>query len=571
MKVKRIFAPDMRQAMRRVREEIGPDAVIVSNHRVAGGVEVVAAHEQEYEAAQAEFKRQSQERRRRDEQVQALTGANRSSAGRQGAVLEDEMRKVRARIASAQQQSGVAAEPDMGVMRNRQIGQDDDEDLRSILESLKQRQKSRAEVVAPPFDASGFDADPFAPGSRPEPSFRTEAAPGSATRPEPVSWSESAPRSAAPLRPELQLRPQSVSAPQAPAPAEHPVASQSSEHTRNTQNSQDHERILSMQDEIQQLKVMLQQQLQAQAQPQMQAPQPAPVQPAPAPQPAAVQPAQTAAQPQLRLSRRLDSLGIGPRVVRHLVSSIEQDIEIDKAWRSSLARLSDAIPVVGEEFIERGGMVAFVGPTGVGKTTTIGKLAARYVLKHGSASLALVTTDTYRLAAHEQLRTFGRILDVPVRVVDENHSLDDVLHSLKGKRLVLIDTAGMSADEPHTAAQIELLQGVSLRLKKLLVLSCSSQKRVIESAYNTYQTLGLSGCVLSKLDESGSLGEALTLSIEKQLPIAYVTDGQKIPDDIGVARRHDLVSRAVVTAQKAQEREQQADEGPDLSFIGRAG
>lgn len=563
MKVKRIFAPDMRQAMRRVREEIGPDAVIVSNHRVAGGVEVVAAHEQEYEAAQAEFKRQSQERRRRDEQVQTLTGADRSGAGRQGGVLEDEMRKVRARIASAQQQSGVAMEPDMGVMRNRQIGQDDDEDLRSILESLKQRQKSRAEVVAPPFEGSGFEADPFAPGSRPEPTFRPEAAPGPEPRQEP------APRSAAQLRSEPQLRPQSASAPQGPAAAEYPGESRSS---RNTQDTQDHERILSMQDEIQQLKVMLQQQLQAQAQPQMQAPPAAPIQPAPS-QPAPPPAAQPAAMPQaqVRLSRRLDSLGIGPRVVRHLVSSIEQDVEIDKAWRSSLARLSDAIPVVGEEFIERGGMVAFVGPTGVGKTTTIGKLAARYVLKYGSASLALVTTDTYRIAAHEQLRTFGRILDVPVRVVDENHSLDEVLHSLKGKRLVLIDTAGMSADEPHTAAQIELLQGVSLRLKKLLVLSCSSQKRVIESAYNTYQTLGLSGCVLSKLDESGSLGEALTLSIEKQLPIAYVTDGQKIPDDIGVARRHDLVSRAVVTTQKAQEREQQADEGPDLSFIGRAG
>jgi flagellar biosynthesis protein FlhF len=503
MKVKRIFAPDMRQAMRRVREEIGPDAVIVSNHRVAGGVEVVAAHEQEYEAAQAEFKRQSQERRRRDEQVQALTGG-----GRQGAVLEDEMRKVKARIASAQQQSELPSEPGIGVVRNRQIERDDDEDLRTILASLQQRQQARASVVAPPFDA----------------------------------------------RPEAPMRQRPVESHQRPVESRNSAADGASE---------DHQRILTMQQEIQQLKTMLQQQLQ----PPLRAPEP--VEPVVARRP--VPPTAAAPAPQARLSRRLDSLGIGARVVRHLVSSIEQDIELDKAWRSSLARLSDAIPVVGEEFIERGGMVAFVGPTGVGKTTTIGKLAARYVLKYGSASLALVTTDTYRIAAHEQLRTFGRILDVPVRVVDENHSLDEVLQSLKGKRLVLIDTAGMSADEPHTAAQIELLQGVSLRLKKLLVLSCSSQRRVIESAYATYQSLGLSGCVLSKLDESGSLGEALTLAIEKQLPIAYVTDGQKIPDDIGVARRHDLVSRAVVTTQKAQEREQQAGEGPDLAFIGRTG
>ncbi|NVK42660.1 MAG: flagellar biosynthesis protein FlhF [Oceanospirillaceae bacterium] len=476
MKVKRIFAPDMRQAMRRVREEIGPDAVIVSNHRVAGGVEVVAAHEQEYEAAQAEFRRQGQERRRREELMR-----RQESAGRQGAGLDDEMRKVRARIAAAQQQAAQPAEPGLDVVRNRQIESEEDDEMRSILETLKARQQARMAVPA-------FDPEP-----------------------------------------------------ERPAPAS--AASEAG----------DHRMILTMQHEIKQLRAMLETQLKS---------------PPPAAAPArAQQPPAT----QAKLTRRLDSLGIGGRVVRHLVADIEQDIELDKAWRGSLARLSDAIPVVGEEFIERGGMVAFVGPTGVGKTTTIGKLAARYVLRYGSSSLALVTTDSYRIAAHEQLRTFGRILDVPVRVADENHSLEEVLQSLKGKRLVLIDTAGMSASEPHTGEQIELLKGVSLRMKKLLVLSCSSQRRVLESAYDTYRALGLSGCVLSKLDESGSLGEALTLAIEKQLPIAYVTDGQKIPDDIGVARRHDLVSRAVVTAQKALEREQQSGDDPDLAFIGRTG
>jgi flagellar biosynthesis protein FlhF len=93
-----------------------------------------------------------------------------------------------------------------------------------------------------------------------------------------------------------------------------------------------------------------------------------------------------------------------------------------------------------------------------------------------------------------------------------------------------------------------------MRIKKLLVLSCSSQRQLLESAWQTYSRLGLQGCVLSKMDESGSLGEALTLAVEKQMPIAYVADGQKIPDDIGLARRHDLVSRAVVTAQRDGER-----------------
>jgi len=100
---------------------------------------------------------------------------------------------------------------------------------------------------------------------------------------------------------------------------------------------------------------------------------------------------------------------------------------------------------------------------------------------------------------------------------------------------------------------MQMLSDVTLRLKKLLVLSCSSQRQLMLSAYENYRKLGLNGCVLSKADESGSLGEALTLVIEKQLPIAYVTDGQKIPDDIGIARRRDLVSRAVVTAQKFEQ------------------
>ena len=138
-------------------------------------------------------------------------------------------------------------------------------------------------------------------------------------------------------------------------------------------------------------------------------------------------------------------------------------------------------------------------------------------------------------------------------MVDATNSLDEVLHSLKNKRLVLIDTAGLNTQEPHSEAQLQMLESVSLRLKKLLVVSCSSQRRVVEQAYNAYQRLGLNGCVLSKMDESGSLGEAISLIVEKRLPVTYVTDGQRIPDDIDVAKKHELVSRAVITAQRAIE------------------
>lgn len=451
MKVKRFFAPDMRQAMARVREEVGPDAVIVSNRRVAGGVEVVAAHEHEYEAAQVEFKRDRARKKRRDEQIRLLTGK-----GGQPSPLIAEKEKAKARIAAAQRDDEVL--PAVTGNRNQQIEADDD--LESILASLKERQRARP-------------AEPEAPVAmvRPEPTFEVS--------------------------------------PVAPAP---PSAGGDSA-------------LQVMQQEIHQLRAMLEKQAQI-----------------PSSSESLLSP----------LERKLNALGLSTRLQKHLMTGVELGMAADKAWQNALARLAESVPVMGEEFTERGGMIAFVGPTGVGKTTTIGKLAARYVLKYGSSSVALVTTDTYRIAAHEQLKTFGRILDVPVRVVDDANSLEQVLQSLRNKRLVLIDTAGLSANDPHSQQQLEMLESVTLRMKKLLVVSCSSQRQVIEKGYEAYKGLGLNGCVLSKMDESGSLGEALSFAIEKSLPVAYAADGQRIPDDIGVGNKRDLVSRAVLTAQESQ-------------------
>lgn len=459
MKVKRFFAPDMRQAMARVREEIGPDAVIVSNRRVAGGVEVVAAHEHEYEAAQVEFKRERARKKRRDDQIRLLTGKGGAPAGTH---LAEEKERARARIAEAQRDD--EAPPTVTGNRNQQIEADDD--LESILASLKQRQRARAQT---PLQAPA--PEPETPFSGYEPEYTP--------RREPMV---------------------------APAPAPERGA------------------LKEMQQEIHQLKAMLQQQAQLSTQ---------------------------VEQSESPLERKLNMLGLSTRLQKHLLAGVELGAAPDKAWQNVLSRLAESVPVMGEEFTDRGGMIAFVGPTGVGKTTTIGKLAARYVLKYGSSSVALVTTDTYRIAAHEQLKTFGRILDVPVRVVDDGNSLEQVLQSLRNKRLVLIDTAGLSDKDPHSQEQLEMLESVTVRMKKLLVVSCSSQRQVIEKGYQAYKELGLSGCVLSKMDESGSLGEALSFVVEKNLAVAYAADGQRIPDDIGVGNKRDLVSRAVLTAQES--------------------
>jgi len=477
--------------MRRAREEIGPDAVIVSNHRVAGGVEVVAAHEHEFEAAQAEFSREQEHKKQREEQAAVQAVRTRSD-------LDDELRKARMRIAEAQDGSGSGKPALDHGSRNRQVDPDDKEDLKMILESLKPR----------PHDASPLAA------------YRQEASSSLDWMADEDDFDDRA-----------ETESLSVSAAASIATA-----------------TRDHVAIESMQDEIKQLKSLLEQQMQISSRKVW-------VEERKSRQDAASPVSPTSIEG--KLAKRFERVGLGSKLTEHLIHSVDPNLELSKAWRSALARLTESVPVMSEDYISRGGMIAFVGPTGVGKTTTIGKLAARYVLQHGSSGLAMVTTDSYRIAAHEQLKTFGRILDVPVRVVDEQNTLDDVLASLRGKRLVLIDTAGMSQHEGPSLAQKAMLEGVSVRMKKLLVLSCSSQRQVLDDAYDNYHSIGLNGCVLSKLDESGSLGEALTLAVERNLPIAYVTDGQKVPDDIEVAQRNDLVSRAVVTAQKALERERQ--------------
>lgn len=458
MKVKRIFAPDMRQAMRRVRDEIGADAVIISNHRVAGGVEVVAAREEDYELAQAELRRNQQKSR------PASSAPIRAPSDD---ALASELRRAQVRISEARRRAE-QPEPQVNQTVNRQIDTEEDEDLRFILQSLKTRQEEQA---------------------------RKEVSVERSYEPDNL-WGAGN------------------------ASPEQPFAEEDSSKL-----------VKSMQQEIHQLRTMMEQQLNQgdrQFAPSF---------------------TMSGSVPETSLQSRLHALGLGDGLIRQLTASIEPDLSAELAWKNTLARLADSVPVIGEEYIARGGMIAFVGATGVGKTTTIGKLAARYVLQHGSSGLALVTTDCYRIAAHEQLKTFGRILDVPVRVVDENHNLDEVLLSLRGKRLVLIDTAGMNAGDPEGVQQKQMLASVSVRLKKLLVLSCSSQRQLIEKAWANYQELDLNACVLTKLDESGSIGEALTLAVERRLPVAYVTDGQKIPDDLIVAQRQDLVSRAVIAAQ----------------------
>lgn len=257
------------------------------------------------------------------------------------------------------------------------------------------------------------------------------------------------------------------------------------------------------------------------------------------------------------LMRRFHHMGLPTSLCEPLVARVREQSSMQDAWVESLALLSRSLPVSKEDLVMQGGVFAFVGPTGVGKTTTIAKLAARYVLANGAENVTLVTTDTYRIAAHDQLRSLGRILNVQVKVVEDNKDLPAVLRGLKHCPLVLIDTAGFRQGDEQLKEQLAVLESIE-QVKTLLVLSSNSQAQLMKASVHAHRSRKLLGCVLTKLDDTASLGEALGVVLEHRLPVAYITDGQDIPQDIELARGHKLAAKAAALLKASSGRQQTA-------------
>lgn len=403
MQVKRFFAADMRTAMKLVRDELGADASIIGNRRVAGGVELTAALDYQVPAAPAR---------------------------QPNPVLEAELRKTQAKIANAQAELSTRNQLDAG--KDRQL---------------------------------------FAPAA----SFSLDTPPSS-------------PRT------------------QATAPA-----------------GTDQQALDAMRFELHGLRELIEVQLGSIAWGQMQNRRPQ----------------------QANLWRRLQRMGLPAEISKPLLERVANIAEPRQAWGMLLAHLSHAIKTPAQEPMDEGGVIALVGPAGMGKTTTLAKLAARYVLKFGAQHIALVSLDSYRIGAQEQIKTLGRILNVSVTLVDPGQSLTQALAPLARKRVVLIDTAGLPANDPALRMQLESLAGRGVNAKNYLVMASTSQGQVLKAAYHSYKRCGLVGCIVTKADEAASLGEVLGLAITQRLPVAYLTDGPAIPDDLHVPRSHQLVSRAV--------------------------
>ena len=248
----------------------------------------------------------------------------------------------------------------------------------------------------------------------------------------------------------------------------------------------------------------------------------------------------------LEVMRTLLAAGFSPLLARQLLAAMPAHIDYEKGLRWARAALTHNLRCVapGDDIIEQGGVYALVGPTGVGKTTTVAKLAARCTLKHGPSKLALVTTDTYRIGAHEQLRIYGKILNVPVYSVKDETDLQLTLSDLADKHLVLIDTVGMSQRDRRIAQQIALLRERGRDVKRLLLLSATAHGATLDDVVHAYRGHGMSGCILTKVDEAMSLGPTLDVVIRHKLPVHYVTNGQRVPEDLHLANAAYLIDRA---------------------------
>jgi len=232
--------------------------------------------------------------------------------------------------------------------------------------------------------------------------------------------------------------------------------------------------------------------------------------------------------------RNLSRLGVAPDVAAPIAEQLEDGDASEHAWQLPLRILAESLPMAGDRLLENGGIAAFVGPTGVGKTTTIAKLAARYAMRHGAEGIALVTTDCYRIGAEEQLATYARILGARMYVAEDGEALAALLERL----------AEHLADLRIEGTPVEVF----------LTLSATAQEASLDEAVRRFGQLPLAGCALTKIDETAQLGCALGVLIRHRLPLVYIADGQSVPQDfyLADAKRLWIATQAVECMRRSE-------------------
>ena len=252
------------------------------------------------------------------------------------------------------------------------------------------------------------------------------------------------------------------------------------------------------------------------------------------------------------LFRTLLEAGFSTALVRTLMERQPSDMTAEAALNWARNELVTSLPVLQheEEFLGEGGVYALVGPTGVGKTTTLAKLAARCVAREGRDQVVMLTTDNFRIGAYEQLQIYGRLMGVPTHCVRDGDELQQILARYAARKIVLIDTTGISQRDRHVAEQAAMLYNAGRPVRRLLVLNAASQGDTLDEVAHAYRNgVGedVAGCIITKLDEASHVGSALDTAIRHRLPIHYISRGQKVPEHLEVARANELVDQALAS------------------------
>ena len=254
----------------------------------------------------------------------------------------------------------------------------------------------------------------------------------------------------------------------------------------------------------------------------------------------------------------MSEMGLGADICELVITHLDQlNNDPHKVWQQALGILARCLPISRRDLLAEGGIVALVGSTGVGKTTTIAKLAARFAHLHGKRSVAMISTDHFRVGAQEQLQHFARLLEVPMLTARNSDELADRLDMLSDKKLVLIDTAGMSQRDLRLSEQFHKLQHSAPQIKPYLVLSANTQLAALNQTIESFGKVRLAGAFVTKLDEAASLGGIITASIRHQLALTYCGTGQRVPEDLEVAKNHRIISKAVNLMQHYSEQTDQ--------------
>ncbi|MFP4251527.1 MAG: flagellar biosynthesis protein FlhF [Guyparkeria sp.] len=513
MKIKRIIASDMREAMRQVRRVFGDEAVILSNKPVSGGVEVIAAMDFDEKAIQLAAAQQSASR---------IAGASErpvASEARRADHSAPQTRDESARAASSE----------------TEMTQGDDAAPKTTAEMLAERSR-RAEAEAGQTAEATASDENSAAGSDEDRAAFSEAL---------AAWSE---QLAGP-----------ATEPAAKVATDEPVArspSRTPSHWDWLVEDQGaaEGRLSTLTEEVAQLRDLFERQLSVMEWHRFSQAHPA----------------------EISTVQRLQDIGLPTGLARELGRAAAQAAP-DRAFVEALRMLGEQLEHRAEDPVEAGGTYAFVGPTGVGKTTTLAKLAARAVLHRGRDSVALISTDRFRIGAQEQLRNYARILNVPLHIARDETHLAQLLEAVADRHLVLIDTSGMSQRDFRMMQKLEALMGAGEAVKLLLVLSANAQYPALEDVKKRFAGLPLHGTVLTKLDETVLLGGGLAALVRplagvdgepRRLPLVCAGVGQRVPEDLWFPKAADLIKQALEMGQSQLEH---TDRDDPLWMLNQAG